>query len=314
MAVHELNARRETLHGAFSPDLPPVLTVDAGDTVHLSTIDVAWGLEPPTDAVTPRRKIEPRDPVRDDGPAMTGPIAVRNCPPGSVLAIRIEEIVPAKIGFTWVAGSEWPDPSLNEFLGLADEPMSLALWRIDQEGRTATSDRGHRVPLRPFPGTIGIAQAMWDWQSGWHPRRTGGNMDCRELVEGATLYLPVEVDGALLSAGDGHAAQGDGEICGTAIECAFERISLHIDVRAHDDLPIDGPVIRVADSWVTLAFDRDLRQAARRAVKAMIELLMVLRGVSRADAAVWVSVQGDVRITQMVNGVVGAHVVMVDAG
>ena len=225
MAVHELRAQRETLHGAFSPDLAPALTVDAGDTIHVSTIDVAWGLEPPTDVTLPRRKVEPRDPVRDDGPAMTGPIAIRGCDPGSVLAVHIEEIVPAPVGFTWSGGREWPDPTLNADLGLADDPMTLTLWVLDRERGRATSDRGHGVPLRPFPGTIGLAQRTPGWQTGWHPRRTGGNMDCRELSVGSTLYLPVEAAGGLLSVGDGHGAQGDGELCGSAIECAFERIS-----------------------------------------------------------------------------------------
>ena len=135
------------------------------------------------------------------------------------------------------------------------------------------------------------------------PRRWGGNIDCKLLVAGTTLYLPIPVDGALLSAGDGHGAQGDGEVSGTAIECPLERAQLTLDLR--DDLDLRMPVARTADAWVAFGFDEDLDTAAELALETMLDLMERERGFDRGHALALASVAVDLHVTQVVNGVEG---------
>ena len=142
------------------------------------------------------------------------------------------------------------------------------------------------------------------------PRPCGGNLDCTELVEGTTLFLPIPVDGALFSAGDGHARQGDGEVCQLAIECPMERVELTLGVR--DDLPLTGPVVRTHDAWVTLGVDEDLDEAAALAVESMLALMERELSLERRDAYALASVVVDLRVTQVVNGVKGVHAVLRD--
>jgi acetamidase/formamidase len=140
------------------------------------------------------------------------------------------------------------------------------------------------------------------------PRIWGGNLDCRSLVVGSTLYLPVPVAGGLLSFGDGHAAQGDGEVSGIALECPMERIELQIDLR--DDFPIEAPVANTPDGWLTFAVNEDLNIAAMEALDRMVTLLGRLLGVERQDALALASLAVDLRITQIANGVNGVHALL----
>jgi acetamidase/formamidase len=141
------------------------------------------------------------------------------------------------------------------------------------------------------------------------PRRCGGNIDCKELVAGTTLYLPIPVDGAHFSAGDGHAAQGDGEVSGTAIETPVDAM-LTLDLR--DDLPLDWPIARTHDAWLAFGFDEHLGLAARIAVDGMLDLMVREHGLSRPDALGFASVLVDLRVTQVVNQVLGVHAVLRD--
>jgi acetamidase/formamidase len=142
------------------------------------------------------------------------------------------------------------------------------------------------------------------------PRTCGGNIDCKDLVAGATLFLPIAVDGALFSAGDGHGRQGDGEVSGTAIECPLERADLTLSVR--DDLDLRDPIARTADSWIAFGFDEDLDEAAAHAVDVMLELMERELGLARRDALAFASVAVDLKVTQVVNGVKGVHAVLRD--
>ena len=142
------------------------------------------------------------------------------------------------------------------------------------------------------------------------PRRWGGNIDCKLLVAGTTLFLPIPVDGALLSAGDGHARQGDGEVSGTAIESPFERAQLTLGVR--DDLDLRMPIARTADAWVTFGFDEDLDKAATLALETMLDLMEHEHGVSRDHALALASVVVDLHVTQIVNGAQGVHAILRD--
>ena len=140
------------------------------------------------------------------------------------------------------------------------------------------------------------------------PRRCGGNIDCKELVAGTTLYLPISVDGALFSAGDGHARQGDGEVSGTAIECPLERAELTLTLR--DDLTLETPRAETPSAWITFGFDEDLDAAALFATAAMVDLMKRELDVGHREAFALASVAVDLRVTQVVNGVKGVHAVL----
>ncbi len=167
----------------------------------------------------------------------------------------------------------------------------------------ATDERGATVALAPFLGVIGMPPPEPGIHSTAPPRRWGGNIDCKLLVAGTTLYLPIPVDGALLSAGDGHGAQGDGEVSGTAIECPLERAQLTLELQ--DGLELRMPVARIADAWVAFGFDEDLDVAAELATETMLDLMEREHGLDRAYALALASVVVDLRVTQVVNGVEG---------
>lgn len=312
MATHTLRPDRPNLHAHFSRDAAPALVIDSGDCVVLSTPDVAWGLEPPTSTTAPRRKVEPRDPAKDNGPCMIGPIAVRGAAPGDALEILFERIRPAAWGWTY-AGKGLATPEWNAALGVGDAPLTLLRWTIDEHRRLATSDRGDTAPVRAFMGTIGLSPDE-PHASGWIPRMCGGNMDCRALTEGSTLWLPIMAPGALLWTGDGHAAQGDGELSGTAIECAMEEVRLRLTLRK--GMRIAGPRVLTAASdgvdagaWVTLGFGETLDAAAALATAGMLDLMVERTGRNRTELLALASTEVSLRITQLVNPHRGVHAV-----
>ena len=309
MARHTLTPERRTLHGTFSCDHAPALEIDSGDTVVFQTLDVAWGMEPPTSTTAPRKKFEPRDPVLDDGPCMIGPVAVRGARPGDTVEVRIDALDPGAWGWTY-AGAGVTPVELREALGIADAPLTLVRWTIDRASGIATNQFGHTVALRPFLGIMGVAPGEPGVHSAWPPSRFGGNMDCSELRAGSTLYLPVGVPGALLSVGDAHAAQGDGEIGGSAIECRMDRAELTISVRP--ELHVASPRVRTPTAWITLGFGPTVDAAVHSAMNAMLDLMVDSVGVSRAEALALASVCIDLRITQVVNGTHGVHAVLRD--
>jgi acetamidase/formamidase len=306
MATHRLAVERSDLHASFSQAAVPRLVIEPGDSVELSIPDVSWGLEPPTSTTAPRRKVEPRDPVRDQGPCLVGPIGVRDAAPGDALAITFERIRPGPWGWTY-SGGPVSTPALNGALGIGDAPLTLLRWTLDEDRKIATSDRGDRVAVAPFLGTIGVSPAE-DHASGWLPRNCGGNMDCRELIEGSMLWLPVMVHGALLSLGDGHAAQGDAELSGTAIECAMELVRIRVELVK--SAQIRSPRVRtLGGQWVTLGFGPTLDTAAEHAAVAMLDLMIEHTQRPRAELLALASSQVSLRITQMVNPHRGVHAI-----
>lgn len=293
---HSLEPGEGTLHGWFRPDRAPCLTVDSGDTVRFRTLDVGAGLGPMDERRT-------RFAMSEEGPCLHGPVAVRGARPGDTLAVTVKEIRTASWGWTLSGGPGFLNQDLNRRLGVADEPRIVVRWQL--EGDQGVDQDGYRTALRPFPGILGVAGP--EPLQGWFPHAGGGNMDCPELTVGATLYLPVLVEGALLSVGDGHAAQGEGELSGTAIECPFERIELELELV--DEPSVPGPHIRRGDRWVTLGFAEDLDDALAQALNLMLDLLMRLHGVGRARALALASVFVDLRFTQLVNGRRGVHAI-----
>ena len=280
--IHALPLDRAHLHGHFSRDLPPVLTVDPGDSVRFATPNAAWELDDGS-------VFEPRSSPEDDGHALAGPIEVRGAREGMALVVRVDEVVPGPWGRTM---TEWPHH---------------IDWQLADGVGVATT--GHRVKLAPFLGVMGMPPIGHGVHATIPPRPQGGNIDCKELVVGTTLYLPIPVDGALFSAGDGHAAQGDGEVSGTAIECP-SRAQLTLDLR--DDLPLDYPCARIDGAWLTFGFDENLGVAAKKAVDGMVALLGREHGLDAQDALALASVVVDLRVTQVVNWQLGVHAVLRD--
>jgi acetamidase/formamidase len=176
--------------------------------------------------------------------------------------------------------------------------------------RTATDQEGRIVSLQPFLGVLGMPPDEPGIHPTAPPRACGGNLDCALLGQGSTLFLPIAVDGALVSAGDGHARQGDGEVCQLAIECPLDRVALTLDV--DPTLRLRMPVVRTADAWATLGVDEDLDEAAALAVEGMLDLMRREHGLERRDAYALASVVVDLRVTQVVNGVKGVHAVLRD--
>ena len=306
MTHHTLDPGPDTLHGTFDPSRPPALTIDPGDTVQVSTLDVAWGLTPhppasADDSHPPRTRYEPRE----DGPAMCGPIAVRGAEPGMAMVAHVLEVIPCAWGWTW-AGDNGLNSDMIAQMGFERGKGALLCWELDPDRMIATSELGHEVPLDPFMGTLGLCPGEPGVHPGWFPRRTGGNMDYRGITAGSSLVLPIEAPGGLLSLGDGHARQGDGEVAGSAIECRMARVTLHVELR--DDLgPLPGPLNWTKEGWTTLAFHRDLNQAAAEATRAMVDRVARALDVEPLKALALASPLVDLRVTQIANEVCGAH-------
>ncbi len=306
MKTHRIEPGRETLHGTFSRDLPPILTVDPGDTVVFGTLDAGWGLEPYGESDAPRRRFEDFRPEwRGEGHALCGPVEVRGAEPGMTLEVCIGELRPGAWGWTNVGGS-YPE-GLNRRLGVGDREEQLR-WALDPGAMVGRDQHGETVALRPFMGVMGLPPDEPGMHPTRPPRATGGNIDCKELTRGASLFLPVAVPGALFSVGDGHAAQGDGEVCETAIECPMERVELSF--RLHRDLRLRVPRALTHAGWLTFGFHRDLEEAMFIAVDAMLDLMGELMGLDRHRAVALASVAVDLRITQVVNEAKGVHALL----
>ena len=238
---------------------------------------------------------------------VSGPIYIEGAEPGDAVKVTFESFAPQTQGgrgWGWTA-------NIPGFGLLADQFTDPALitWSFDPDTMApAMCSKEGRVPLKPFTGTIGNALAEPGLHSIVPPRRVGGNMDIRDLAAGSTLWLPVEVAGALFSVGDTHAAQGDGEVCGTAIESPMD-VVLTLDVVKGANLKTPrfttpGPVTRHLDAEgyeATTGIGPDLMAAARDAVSNMIDLLTAQRGISAVDAYMLCSVCGDLRISEIVD-------------
>jgi acetamidase/formamidase len=279
--IHEIPYERRTLHGHFSRDLPPVATIEPGDSIAFSCPNAGW-------RVTPDETFEPRDEQLDAGHALVGPIEVRDARAGGTLVVHVDEVRPGVFGETFA-----PDTRIE--------------WTLTHD--EGVDDRGTRVDLAPFLGVMGMPLDEPGVHSTGPPRRSGGNIDCKELVAGTALYLPISVDGARFSAGDGHAAQGDGELSGTAIECFVERAQLTLDL---SDLELRSPIARTANAWIAFGFDEDLDLATEQAIGTMLDLMEREHGLDRNYAIALGSVAVDLRVTQIVNGIKGVHAVLPD--
>jgi acetamidase/formamidase len=240
------------------------------------------------------------------GHCLVGPIAVRGAEPGMALAVRLVSLRPDDWGFTVAAAR---DNELNRRLGVVSGEPTWLLWDVDADAGTARNNLGLTVRLAPFLGVIGLPPDEPGEHSTVPPRPCGGNIDCRELVAGSTLYLPITVPDALLCVGDGHGAQGDGEVSGTAIECGMTT-TMVLDVVSEPAIPTAHAVTPAGR--VTFGFSADLNEAMAQALDAMLGWLQDLYTVDRATALALASPVVDLRVTQVANQVWGVHAVLPD--
>jgi acetamidase/formamidase len=284
-------------HHGWDNSIAPVARIAPGESLEFDVIDASGGQLRHTSTVADVvamdfGKINP----------VNGPVHIDGAAPGDVLKVTLLSFAPS--GWGWTANI----PGFGLLAEDFKEP-ALHVWRYDANSLApALFGRWGKVPLKPFAGTIGVAPGEPGLHSIVPPRRVGGNMDIRDLSSGTELFLPVEVAGALFSVGDTHAAQGDGEVCGTAIESPM-RVALQFDLLKQTPLSFPrfrtpGPVTRHLDAKgyeVATGIGPDLMEAARDAVRSMIDLLTRQHGMPAIDAYLLCSVCGDLRISEIVD-------------
>jgi acetamidase/formamidase len=304
MAHHHVPANSETVHwGYWDGTVAPILTIRSGDRVTIDTLsgepadlpDQASGF-----SLLPGHR-EVLDAGRG-GPGphlLTGPIALDEARAGDVLEVRICDIA---LRQDWGWNLQLP---LHGTLPEDFPEMRRIHVPIDVRNKRTRMPWGQALALEPFFGNFGVAPPpAWGRLSSKEPRAFGGNMDNKELAAGATVYFPVFVDGALFSAGDGHALQGDGEVCLTAIETA---LSGTFEFILRKDLKLSLPRAETAEMWITMGFDEDLDDAVKIALRQMISLICELSGLNPQDAYSLCSIAADLRVTQTVDGNKGIH-------
>jgi acetamidase/formamidase len=305
MTQHRLDAGGDTVHwGYFDARLKPLLTVDSGETVTISTVSGAPEAMPKPPLVVPEalRQVHQRVAPKLPGHICTGPVEIRGARAGQVLQVDIQAI---KLHYDW--GFNHVRPLWG---ALPDDFPEYRLIHIalDAARMIGRLPWGQEVPLRPFFGVMGVAPPpAWGAVSTIQPRRNGGNLDNKELVAGTTLYLPIHVDGALFSVGDGHGAQGDGEVCVTAIETGLVG-TFKLTVR--DDMRLEWPMAETPTHMITMAFDPTLDAASAVALRQMVDLVAARTGLDRYQAYQLCSLVSDMRVTQVVNQNKGIHVMV----
>ncbi len=306
MAQHRIDAAPDTVHwGFFDAALEPLLTVESGDTVTLSTVSGTPDVMPPPPLAVPKALSDIQTEVTHKivpGHICTGPVAVRGAKVGQVLEVRIKAI---ELNYDW--GYNVIRPLAGALPDDFHEKRVIHIT-LDQARMTGRLPWGLELPLKPFFGVMAVAPPpAWGMVSTLPPRRNGGNLDNKELVAGTTLYLPIHVDGALFSVGDGHAAQGDGEVCITAIETGLIGT---FELKLREDMTLELPMAETPTHVITMAFDPDLDDCVVIALRQMIALISARSGISREDAYTLCSLAADLRVTQVVNGSKGIHVML----
>jgi acetamidase/formamidase len=295
--AHQHTIHRRQHHFGWNNALVPSVRIAPGDCVEFDPPDSSGGQILPTSTAGDIARLDfgGINPV-------AGPVYVDGAEPGDVLKVTLLSFTPS--GWGWTA-------NIPGFGLLAEEfrEPALHIWHYDPgDLGAALFGRWGKVPLKPFTGTIGVAPAAAGVHSIVPPRRVGGNMDVRDVALGTELYLPVEVAGALFSVGDTHAAQGDGEVCGTAIESPM-KVAAKFDLIKQTPLAFPrfttpGPVTRHLDAAgyeVTTGIGPDLMEAARAAVRSMIDVLCRHLAMPAIDAYMLCSVCGDLRISEIVD-------------
>lgn len=283
-------------HFGWNNRFPPILEVEPGESVEFEVVDASGGQLNPRSTVEAVGRLDftKVNPV-------TGPVFVEGARPGDVLVVELLEFGLKDWGWTAII------PGFGLLADSFTDPY-LHIWDIEKGANSARFQDRFRIPLAPFPGTIGVAPAEMGDHSIVPPRSCGGNMDIRHLTAGTTLLLPVQVEGALFSIGDTHAAQGDGEVCGTAIESPMEvalRFGVRRDLRIEQpQFIVPGPLRTGSDPrgyYATTGIADDLMEATRRSVRAMIDHLSHVHRLSAAEAYALASVCVDLKISEVVD-------------
>lgn len=302
MAEHRLTATPETVRWGFlDAATPPALTVASGDVVTIETVSGGPDHLPPEGFYIPpeMHAIHERAERMLPGHILTGPVAVEGAAPGDVLEIRIREIE---------LRTDWGWNMIRPLSGALPDDFQTGRvlnMPLDLDNRIAPLPWGGELPLAPFFGVMGTAPPPnWGRVSSLVPRAFGGNLDLKELVPGAALFLPVFVPGGNFSCGDGHAVQGDGEVCVTAIETSLTGTFEFILRR---DLSLEAPRAETATHLIAMGLDPDLDRAAEKALRVMIRWLGEVAGMAPEDAYSLCSLAADLRITQVVNQTKGVH-------
>ena len=308
--VHELRLLPQNVHwGYYDATVKPVLRMASGDTIRVETM-VARGLQRLRAAGVAEDEIPDalkavENAVTQRGPGahpMTGPVWVEGAEPGDVLEVRIrafEFLHPYGVtGFL-------PD---NGTLPIEFPYTRFRLVRFDARAGTAAFGPGITLRLAPFFGSIGVAPSPLVGRiSSGPPGHHAGNLDNKELVAGSTLFIPVHVPGALLSFGDGHAMQGDGEVSLTALETSLRGT---VEVIVRKGLRLGWPRAETPTHFIAMGLHTDLDEAARLATREMIDFLVAEKGMTRDDAYMLCSLAVDLRVTQLVDGTKGVHAML----
>jgi acetamidase/formamidase len=306
--LHQLPLTPENIHwGYYDASLEPALRVRSGDRVFFENL-LARGVErlrlagfDESRFLPSMLAVEEVETDRLGAHPLNGPVFVEGAEPGDVLEVRIVDVgflTPYGVSGFLPGGGTLPD----EF-----PAATLRRFEIDTIAGTATMQGvpGVQIPVRPFFGSIGVAPPLLSGRvNSRAPGPYVGNLDNKELVEGTTLFLPVHVPGGLLSIGDGHAAQGDGEVSGTAIETSLYGT---IEITLRKGMALRWPRAETPTHYVSMGLHPDLDEAARMATSEMVAFLASELGMERADAYVLCSVALDLRVTQLVDGTKGVH-------
>lgn len=306
--THRLEATPSTVaYGHYWAETKPVLTINSGDIIDVDTMltNTPDRLEK---SGVPAAEIQPQlraivEQVKDRGPGghiLTGPVYINGAEPGDALEVKVLSIdLPIAYGYNGCSGyvRENCEPGRGQ-----------TIIRLDRKAMTATFLPGVVIPLRPFFGSMGVAPGLEVGRISSNPPSThAGNLDLKELVAGTTLFIPVHVKGALFEVGDGHAAQGDGEVDQTGIETSL-RGKLQLTVRK--GMRLSWPRAETNAHFISIGTDVDLRIATRIAIQEMVDFLAATKKMDKHQAYQLVSLAGDVAITQLVDGTMGVHVKM----
>ena len=305
--VHELKATPETVAwGYYLATSEPVLRIASGDFVDVETMITSSPMRleragvPPDDVQQSLRDIYEQ--VSDRGPGghiLTGPIYVDGAEPGDALEVRILSVnLAIAYGYNGCSGF------MRENCG---EPR-MRIFRFDTDRMIAPFAEGIEIPLRPFFGSMGVAPPPAAGRISSNPPWIhAGNMDNKELVAGTVLFIPVHAKGALFQVGDGHAAQGNGEVDQTAIETSLRG---RLQFVLHKGKRLEWPRAETPTHFISMGMDEDLTQATRIAVQEMIDFLMAEKDLPRGEAYRLASIAADLSITELVDGNVGVHMMI----
>lgn len=308
MASHELKPTPDNVRwGVFEASIPPVLTIQSGDTITIETVSGAQDAMPPADSgltISPYLRDIHASVPRRGVHIITGPVAVAGAEPGDMLEVRIDAVSP---------NADWGYCGVRPLMGTLPEDFPethIAHLTVDRHRNICTTPWGQELPLAPFFGVMGVApRPAYGALNTKEPREHGGNLDNKELVAGSTLFLPVFVPGANFSVGDGHGLQGDGEVCVMALETNLRgtfTLILHKKPRGSDAL-LTFPRAETPTHYISMGLNEDLDLAMKQALREMIAFIVARSNLSARDAYMLCSLAVDFHVTQTVNGEKGVH-------